>query len=354
MNERAFLRRVLRLGRTAGIQLLITFLVLEVAARVFDPLGVSYYPETARYFDTLVLEEPIGYRNRPGLRGRFHGAPVEINSLGLRDREIGEKVPGETRILVMGDSVPFGMGVSYEDSFPAILEELLRKRHPGRTFRTVNMGVPSYNTEQELIQLQSLGFGLKPDAAVLLFSANDIEPKLWVLDKRRNWYVNLAQRSYAASLLYIMIRDIHERMNAHAAEPERLAVPSNSRVAFDQYRADSPRWQAIDRSLTEMNAELKKRGMFFVLFTQNELEFVRDMLDAVAQREKFAIVHLDPGSDPRWASAAAQGLLVSIKTGHPSPLGNRAIATLMAEFLEAQDFVRRPLAPPAKSPATHR
>ena len=46
-------------------------------------------------------------------------APVIDRPLGLRDREVGEKVPGEFRILMMGDSVPFGIGVRYEDLYTA-------------------------------------------------------------------------------------------------------------------------------------------------------------------------------------------------------------------------------------------
>ena len=160
----------IRAGRWIALvvlQLFVVLVVLEGIARVFDPLGISYYPEMARYLDSLVLEEPIGYRNRPGLQDRFFGVPVSINSLGLRDREVQDKAAGEFRILVMGDSVPFGIGVRYEDSFPHQLETLLQERQPTVRFRTLNMGVPSYNTEQELFQLRSLGLTLKPDAALL-------------------------------------------------------------------------------------------------------------------------------------------------------------------------------------------
>ena len=34
--------------------------LLEIVGRVFDPLGISYYPETARFLDTMIWEEPIG------------------------------------------------------------------------------------------------------------------------------------------------------------------------------------------------------------------------------------------------------------------------------------------------------
>ena len=122
------LARVRRIAVILAVQGLILFLVVEVASRLLDPLGISFYPESAAYFDTLIREEPIGYRNAPGLEGEFWGAPVSINSLGMRDRELDlEPAPGESRVLVLGDSVPFGLGVAYQDSIVHRLEERLNE-----------------------------------------------------------------------------------------------------------------------------------------------------------------------------------------------------------------------------------
>lgn len=330
-------RRILNVLGFVALQAAIVVLLIEVVARVIDPLGISYYPETARYFDTLVLEDPIGYRNRPGLDDVFYGVPVKINALGLRDREIGNKAAGEFRLLVLGDSVPFGIGVRYEDSFPHQLEVLLNERHPGAgRFRTLNMGVPSYNTEQELIQLETLGLTLAPDAVMLLFSANDIEPKRWVFEKRSRWFVDLTQRSYAGSLLFVLWRSVRSALvtlplsAAHAGN----ALPENTGVALEEYRLDSPRWQAIERSLASIHTQLKTRGIPFVLFTNDELPHIIGMLETVARREGFPIVNLRIQGDPRWAGQDARLLRNSAVDGHPSPLGNRVLATLMVENLE--------------------
>lgn len=334
----SFLKRSGRWFVLLGVQLVVVFAMLEGIARVFDPLGISYYPEMARYLDSLLLEEPIGYRNRPGLQDRFFGVPVSINKLGLRDREVQDKAPGEFRILVMGDSVPFGIGVRYEDSFPHQLEVMLNESHPKVRFRTINMGVPSYNTEQQLIQLRSLGLKLNPNAALLLFSNNDIEPKLWVLEKRKRWYVDLAQRSYAGSLLFVMWREARDRFMQDAVAAG-VGVRDTSRVAFDHYRIDSPRWQAIDRSLSEMNASLRQRGIPFVLFTNDEPPFILELLEAVARREGFPLVALRK-EGTRWAEEDPRLLRNSVVDGHPSTLGNRALATRLAENLVKLNIVK--------------
>lgn len=330
-----YLRRVIVIIALVSLQVLVAFVVLEVALRVLDPFGISYYPETARYFDTYVLEEPIGYRNRPLLTGTFYGVPVSINSLGMRDREVSIKEEGEFRILVMGDSVPFGIGVKYENSLPYQLERILNEQYPENYFRTLNMGVPSYNTEQELIQLKDLGLKLKPDAVVLLFSDNDIEPKKWVLDKRSKWYVNLGQRSYAASMLFVFFRELRERVattclpSTHAG----IAGIGSHRVNMSEYRPDSPRWQAIDRSLSEINTLLRQRNIPFVLFANGATSPVLDLLQDVATREGFPLINLHRNRDPRWMGKEEVLFHNSRFDAHPSPYGNAVLATLFAENL---------------------
>jgi hypothetical protein len=149
--------RLLRGLSATGTVAIITLLLLEICSRIFDPFGISYYPETARYLDTMIIEDPIGYRNRPGLQGNFWGQEVSINSLGLRDREVAHQpADNEFRIMMLGDSVVFGVGSSYPDSIPQQLEQQLNQRFRDRKYRVINMGVPSYNTEQEHIQFQTL------------------------------------------------------------------------------------------------------------------------------------------------------------------------------------------------------
>ena len=57
---------------------------------------------------------------------------VSTNSIGLRGPELEDPKP-EIRIACVGDSVTFGWGVSYEESYPARLERLLIER--GRSVR---------------------------------------------------------------------------------------------------------------------------------------------------------------------------------------------------------------------------
>lgn len=326
----------MRLIRWIGfgiLQIALTFAAIEVVARVFDPIGISYYPETARYLDTMVQEEPIGYRNRPGLEGTFHGVPVRINSWGMRDREVAAKTPGEFRVLVIGDSFPFGVGVPIERSVPYQLEQLLNSAAgPGRTYRTLNMGVPSYNTLQELIQLREVGLSLEPDLAVLIFSWNDIEEKMWVFDRRRSWEADWAQRSYAISLAFVLVRHLRTLLG----RPEQL-------IAVGEYRPDSPRWQEIDRSLKEIHHRCAERGIPLVVFTKSlKGSDAFQMVQGVGKREGFSVIDLSPSMDPRWKDVPPREFNNSIVDSHPNADGSHVYAVLLSEHLARAGLMPTP------------
>jgi lysophospholipase L1-like esterase len=119
----------------------------------------------------------------PDYDGWFAGVPVHINSLGFRDqREYAlAKPPGTFRILVLGDSVTFGHGAVYETTYPYLLEQQLRAWRPDVTWEVWNLGVPGYNTAQELAYLKLVEDRYAPDLVVVGFFTNDFtgyEPHL--------------------------------------------------------------------------------------------------------------------------------------------------------------------------------
>ena len=306
---------------------LAAFAIVEVLARITNPMGVSYFPETARYMDTLIREEALGYRNRPGLSGTFYGAPVRINALGMRDRELPlDPAPGEFRVAIVGDSFPFGIGVPYEKSIPAVVERVLNAKAPeGTRFTTLNFGVPSYNTEQELLQFQELGERLHPRAVVLLFALNDIYPKNWVFDKRRGIVTNVAQRSYAVSLVFALKRLVK------ASHSDPALVPG-----LELYEPDSPRWLAIDRSMTAFHARCRALGIPFVVMPSENFETHKSvtMVQDLGARDGFPVVNIVPWKDPRWKDLDPQKYWNSRMDSHPNVAGCEIYGTAIAEELQ--------------------
>ena len=116
-----------------------------------------------------------GQRLAPDYDGWFAGVPVRINSLGFRDRrDYSLEKPASTfRILVFGDSVTFGHGTLDTTTYPYLLEQRLRQWRPDVKWEVWNLGVPGYNTRQELTYLKELGPLAKPDLVVIGFYTND-------------------------------------------------------------------------------------------------------------------------------------------------------------------------------------
>ncbi|HJO39516.1 MAG TPA: hypothetical protein QF650_13055 [Vicinamibacterales bacterium] len=76
----------------------------------------------------LVLAHPTRVEVlAPNYDGFFAGQPLSINNLGFRDDEDYQLAKHDKtfRILVLGDSVTFGHGVRFEDTWPYLLRQRL-------------------------------------------------------------------------------------------------------------------------------------------------------------------------------------------------------------------------------------
>jgi lysophospholipase L1-like esterase len=120
---------------------------------VFVPKpGVSMFHEP--YADVLVTITPERMRAQPAY------SPDEAHS---------------RLVVMMGDSVTFGLGVSDNETFSALLQTRYH-RH------TINTGVPSYATARELIRLRRAGLLAKASVLVIQFHVNDTEENRFFLE----------------------------------------------------------------------------------------------------------------------------------------------------------------------------
>ena len=113
-----------------------------------------------------------------GIQAKIPKTTIRINSLGFRGKETTLEKPDEVkRILVLGDSFTFGMGVEENETFPHHLETLLGKT--GQDWEVLNFGVPGYNTIQEAELFKVKGLAYSPDIVILYVLDND---NIYMLD----------------------------------------------------------------------------------------------------------------------------------------------------------------------------
>ena len=162
---------VLSLGTTA--------LSIEVFVRYGMDNGLDYDLEMWKYATRakrIASNPQIGHEHIPGAEIYVMGTHVKINSKGLRDREFSyERPSGRMRILMLGDSITFGWGVSLEETTSKRLERLLRKQ--GFDLEVINTGVGNTNTEMQAAYFMAEGYKYFPNIVILNYFINDAEPR---------------------------------------------------------------------------------------------------------------------------------------------------------------------------------
>ena len=113
---------------------------------------------------------------QPGRKIKYEGAQVSINSLGLRGAEVPAKVADEFRILCIGESTTFGVGVNDDETYAALLPALLQPQIPDKKVVSINAGVSAYSSFQGLKYLEVRGLQLKPDMVIIYHELNDYLP----------------------------------------------------------------------------------------------------------------------------------------------------------------------------------
>jgi lysophospholipase L1-like esterase len=132
----------------------------------YDPdIGYRFYPNQERFLLGSKGERTVKIvTNEMGYRGPWYLSP---------------RPEGVKRIACLGDSYTFGWGVEDDESYPIYLEGLLaeqarlQQRAPTEVF---NLGVPGYNTRNELNTYLHNARPLQADLVVLAYYVNDLEP----------------------------------------------------------------------------------------------------------------------------------------------------------------------------------
>lgn len=144
--------------RTVGLAGLVTVSAVAATLLVLE-LGMA-----------LFFAQSDGFNLTMSSRNWFARYWKPINSLGYRDAQPRPKAPGETLVMVLGDSFVSGHGINrVRDRFADILG-----RDLGKGWRVVNVAKIGWDTLDENRALRA--YPEKPDMVVLVYFVNDIIP----------------------------------------------------------------------------------------------------------------------------------------------------------------------------------
>jgi hypothetical protein len=199
-------------------------------------------------------DERVAYELRPNVRGRYLGVDVRTNSHGMRGRERSlDKPPGVFRIVGLGDSHAFGWGVAESETFYERLEALLTERLAPRRFEVWNLGVPGYNTVQEVRAFLLRADRLDPDLVVVNYVHNDMDLPNFLAD---------APDLFATDVSYLR-QLVHRRWRALRGRPLRPFLvfgveqdPRTGRFLFDERVPERYRklvgWDRMERAFLRL------------------------------------------------------------------------------------------------------
>ncbi len=318
--------------------LLSTLLCLGVAELLVRWLGLA--PEIAPievdmpYGSFVSSENPeLLYQPKPGAG--------DINAYGIRDRDYPLDAPaGTLRIVVLGDSVGFGLCSVMEGALPlgAVFSEVLERELAahGRRAEVINLSVSGYNTAQETAFFEEKGLPLEPDLVLVAYVLNDhadhpsVEVMHLVRDERFARYRALTRAIAKNALLEShLIRALWYRL-ADLSDEEPPS-PSGDRYALRIAEDFEPL-----RQLSEAHDFEVLVAIFPLLQRQTEEGYAdawqHEVVARVARQKGFDVLDLLPIFE-----AAGQGDLRKLRgrcgAMHPDESGHRVAAEAILERL---------------------
>ncbi len=156
------------------ISALLCLVAAEVLVRVLRPQARLTIEPGGLY----IPDPPGRYWLAPGYVGRIfnrveYSNAIRINEQGLRGPELEPRGADRLRVLAIGDSFVFGVGVEDDETFVARLTELLEGE--GIAAESLNAGIPAFGVPDAESWFERHGTGLEPDIVVLaIFLGNDL------------------------------------------------------------------------------------------------------------------------------------------------------------------------------------
>lgn len=287
--------------------------------------------------------------------GRY-GESLSINGHGMRDRDWAEPAPESKsvleggrrglRVVVLGDSRPYGYGVALEETFPRQLEAALRARSDDRL--VMNFGQPGFHLSQFVRLYEASARRWRPDFVVVCVGTIAITPTLPPLVERtfplNDWIVRTAIWD-ALDRRWLLAR--HGRAaREHWIRTGQLAAAEAAQNGFRLARdapwseEARPLWDAAQVELTRLvDAVATDGGRLIVLVLPRRTELEPGAAEQLTQRWRALV------PEPRIAAgtaelidvadalrALAEPFLVS-DTEHLTPEGHAAVAAALGRAI---------------------
>ena len=270
------------------------------------------------------------------------------NSHGLRGKDFSvKKARGTYRIIIVGECVTFGNGVNDHQTYAVLLQQILSKRHPQKTFEVINAGTIAEPPEKILALLKKVS-QYSPDLVLFGPGTNTVfmpchigreKTRIWLKQKEYDRQMSNFRRVLKDSISISRKHDfrlvwITPTINSFFLPDGRLWVEEQRAMAKE---AGLP---LVDTAALFIRTE-KENGLVFVSGTgkQRLMQYRNGkgtVLKEVSAPAGDNTQYIAPEIYAYLESHTDVGPLLSIDGNHPNPRGHALIAQEIWSVLEAQ------------------
>lgn len=205
---------------------------------------------------------------------------MKINSDGFRNLYdfTRPKPPGVFRIVSLGESSTFGYYDEDEETYPYLLEQMLRRTYPDLQIEVLNLGIPHIRMENVVALARHELARLEPDVVTLYAGYNNSAvlrpPEQASLPYRiKDWlyFHSVAWRAIHPMVVVLYYR-LAQTLNMDMLDTPNLGLP----VALDEERINQLRKQIVQEyaaRLEELADIVQGIGAQFVPITQTYTPF---------------------------------------------------------------------------------
>lgn len=298
--------------------------LLGVAGTLLIAEGLAGLLWEAPWYERLLMEQQ---------QAQAH--PYLRNSLGLRGPEPQPATfGGPRRVLLIGDSFTFGLGVEDDDApFPAVLGRRLAGSSP--PVEVVNGGLPGSLSADWLALWNRAGGLIDPDVVIVVFFLRDgtmlhTIPNFFGQIRLEITRRNAGSTLYQYSHLYRRLRDLQDR--------SRVAEIFTQSLIDAYVGKDTAEWQRAQQNLLELRRMVEDNGAVFglavfpVLVELDDDYPFQSVVDALldfARRNDIPALDLLPAFRGRYGP----DLWVSALDQHPNAEGHALAAEALLPFV---------------------
>ena len=207
---------------------------------------------------------------------------VTINNKGFRGKDIPDlKPPGIIRIVMLGASSTFGFCNRDNETYPHQLGEILNQGN-SNSYEVINLGIPHLTSNQIASLFISEALSLNPDIVTFYEGNNDARSLLVEAKKLDSIFPVLHNAIDAIGEYLIIVKTL-------------TSIIERSGKGFPAHVLDKPALAASQNLLKQIsmiNEECKKRGISFLLATQQRRSLIVEsgQLKGVTYKDEATLV----------------------------------------------------------------